>query len=133
MQLRSPSEELIKYVFDTVKKDNRAAVTKEKQVKGGVDYYLSSQKYLQILGKKIKERFSGEYKLTSTLHTERKDGKKLYRITILFREYPFKVGDIVIVDGEEQKVLRIGNNQVAIQNIVTHKKDRVPPDRISLV
>src|SRR3989344_277638 len=95
LQLPNPSEELIDFVISTVKKDDRAAITKIVQEPGGPDYYITDQKYLQILGKKLRARFAGEFKMTSTLHTQRKDGKKLYRITILFRQYSFTAGDMV--------------------------------------
>ena len=131
LQLRNPNEELIGFVERTVREDDRAAITKIKKVRNGVDYYLTSQKYLQILGKKVRSRFSGEYKLTSTLHTER-DGKRLYRVTVLFRQYPFSVGDRVEVGGEVCRVVRIEKNTVTVQEVRSHKKLRVPPEQVSV-
>ncbi|MBD3318812.1 hypothetical protein GF342_02795 [Candidatus Woesearchaeota archaeon] len=132
LQLRNPSEELVEFVLTTVQDDERAVITKIKEVKGGLDYYISSQKYLQILGKKIKKKFWGEYKLTSTLHTQDKMGNKLYRITILFRLYDFKQGDLVLVGGEEYVVEQL-RNKVQVKHVKSHKKEWVNPEQITVL
>lgn len=123
LQLRNPSEKLLEFVKMTVQQDGRAVITKVVPVKGGVDCYLSSQKYLQILGRKLRKHFSGEYKLTSTLHTQNRMGKLLYRVTILFREHPFKKDSVVEVHGESYIVLRWNNREVACKNTHSGKKE----------
>ena len=129
LQLRNPSQRLLDYVIDTVQEDDRAAITKIKKVKNGFDYYLTSQKYLQILGKKLKKNFSGQYKLTSTLHTQKKSGEKLYRITILFREYDFKVGDTIEIKGDEYVVVQI-TTKILCKDARSGKKMWFTPEEI---
>ncbi|MBD3361398.1 hypothetical protein GF358_01250 [Candidatus Woesearchaeota archaeon] len=130
LQLRNPSEELINYVYKRIDKDNQAWISQEKKVRGGIDLYLSSQKYLRQLGKKLKERFPGSLKTSRKLFTvQRGTGKKLYRVTVLFRLYPFKVGGIIEISGEKYKVLKI-DKQVTVQNLKSGKKEQIKPEEI---
>lgn len=109
LQLRDPTPELMEFVHHLVRKKTGVYITKEVKFKNGVDYYFSSQKYLQVVGKKLKESFPGEYKLSATLHTkDSQANKELYRITIFFRCHNLRKGQIVDYQGEEYKVVSIG-------------------------
>ena len=123
LQLRNPSKELIDFVRRTVTRDQRALIVREKKVRNGVDMYLSSQKYLRALGKKLPKVFPGEMKMTRTLHTVSKEGKQLFRVTVLFRLLKFKKGDILNVDDEQLEILRI-DARVMTKNVKTGKKKR---------
>lgn len=121
LQVRGVSERMIDEVLLIVKRDARAVVTKIKIVKGGWDLFFSSQHYLRALGKKLHAKYGGTLKVTATLHTVSKTGKELYRITVLWRPLMFKKGDLVLVGGEQWKILRI-DNQVHVQDVVSGKK-----------
>ncbi|MBI4016803.1 MAG: hypothetical protein HY363_03870 [Candidatus Aenigmarchaeota archaeon] len=121
LQVRDVSENVIDEILLIVKRDARALVTKIKKVKGGWDLYFSSQHYLRALGKKLQEKHGGTIKVTATLHTVSKTGKDLYRITVLWRPMLFKKGDVVLVEGENWRVLRI-DNQVQLQHLVSGRK-----------
>ena len=121
LQVRDVSEEIIDDIEHTVKKDERAVITKIKKVKGGWDLYFSSQHYLRALGKKLQAKHGGLVKVTATLHTVSKTGKDLYRITVLWRPLRFKKGDLVNVGGQQWRVLRI-DNQVQLQHPVSGEK-----------
>lgn len=130
LQLRNPSEELLAYVYKTMDQDDQAWISQAKKVRGGIDLYLSSQKYLRKLGKKLKERFSGALKTSRKLFTIQKGtGKTLYRVNVLFRLYPFNAGDIIQMSGEAYKVLRI-ENQITVQHIKSGKKEQIKPEEI---
>ncbi|RMD58625.1 hypothetical protein D6825_00135, partial [Candidatus Woesearchaeota archaeon] len=86
----------------------RVKIAKIKKVKGGLDLYLSDNKYLIALGKKLRERFPGIVKVSRRLHTtERMSGKLLYRVTVLFRSTKYGPGDEIEYQGERYKILRI--------------------------
>ncbi len=121
LQVRDASEEIIDEILQTVKRDARAVVTRIKTVKGGYDLYFSSQHYLRALGKKLQQKCGGTLKVTATLHTRSKMGKDLYRITVLWRPLPFRKDDLVLVKGEQWRILRI-DNQVQLQHPVSGKK-----------
>ncbi|MBN1645351.1 hypothetical protein JW851_04950 [Candidatus Woesearchaeota archaeon] len=130
LQLRNPSKELLDYVYKTIDRDNRAWISQEKKVRGGYDLYLSSQKYLRSLGKKLKERFPGALKTSRKLFTvQRSTGKRVFRVNVLFRLYPFKIRDTIEISGEKYQVLKI-DKQVTLQNIKSGKKEKFKPEEI---
>jgi len=128
LQLRGPYEDVLVWVMEKTEKDGRAAITKQKKVRGGIDLYYSSQKYLQTLSKKLKDHFGGVMKVSSTLHTHKK-GDALYRLTVLFRILPFKPGDTFEYQGEEVEVLRIAR-KVHVKEIKTGKKKILDLDTV---
>ncbi|MBI5065654.1 hypothetical protein HZA97_05440 [Candidatus Woesearchaeota archaeon] len=105
LQLRNYDQELLEYVLNAIEKDRRAVVTKTIKVnKNCVDLYLTSQKYLRILGSRLRQNFCGVFKETATLHTQKK-GKDLYRITILFDYLPLKRGQNVTFRGDDYEII----------------------------
>ena len=114
MQIRGKDDELIE-VADFLMKEVRKAsskgvyINKEAKVKGGYDFYLTSQKYLQQLSKKLYKKFGGEFNLSPQLFTRNKQtSKNVYRINALLRLPDFKKGD----------VLKIRNKLIKIENII---------------
>ena len=96
LQLRNPTDEVIEYIHYRVTHDKKGKITQEKKVKGGTDFYFDSQHYLQALGKKLNKKFAGEFKVSPTLKTVSKvTSKRVYRVTVLFKVYPFQPGDII--------------------------------------
>ena len=124
IQLRNPKPEVVQWIKNRTLKDNKALIVKETLVTNGVDLYFSDQHYMQALGKKLRERWPGEYKVSYTLHTvSHVTSKELYRVTILFRMLKFNVGDVIHVDDSSVQVLRIGK-QVLTRNTKSGKKKR---------
>ena len=122
LQIRDGNEELLSWIKERVKHEGRAAITKIKQTKNGTDLYMTDQHYLQNLGRKVKEKFSGILKVSKRLHTvDKMTSKHLYRVTVLFKQLPFKRGDIVTIHGEEVEILRIGQ-KAQIKNIKSGAK-----------
>ena len=86
LQLRNPSEEVIRCVKNQIKKKGDVFIAKEVTQKNGVDYYISSQRFLLSLGRKLKKSFRGELKTSRKLYTrDRITSKRVYRVTVLFR------------------------------------------------
>lgn len=110
LQLRDVNDEVISFVLNQIKKrKDEVAITKTVTLHNGFDLYLTSQKFIRILGKKLKENFGGELKLSSKLHTRNREGKDLYRINVMFRLLKIRKGSIVTVRGEEVKIMRLGH------------------------
>ena len=96
LQLRNPTKELIKTVRKMIDANNKVFIGKEERVDNGIDLYISSQKYLQTIGKKLQKQFPGELKTSRTLFTlNNLTSKRVYRVTVLFRLPLFKVGDTI--------------------------------------
>jgi NMD protein affecting ribosome stability and mRNA decay len=122
LQLRNPNNEVIKFIKNKIRKKEGIFITKEKKVNNGIDFYLPSQKYLQIIGKKLKKNFCGELKISSKLHTKnRLTSKNVYRVNVLFRLAKCNVGDILNFKGDKIKILKMGKKILA-KNIKTGKK-----------
>tara|TARA_Y100000310_G_C20465682_1_gene707540 strand:+ start:313 stop:669 length:357 start_codon:yes stop_codon:yes gene_type:complete len=87
IQLRPFNEELIRFVIDTIDKNNKVRISKVIQLKTGIDIYLSSRKFATIIGKRLKNHYkNGKLLVTKTLFSrDRQTSKNIYRVTVLFR------------------------------------------------
>ena len=123
LQLRNPSKEVVSFLKKQISKAQKGVfIAREIKVKGGIDYYMSSQKFMQAVSKKLQSSFGGEVKITRKLFTvKRLTSKKVYRLTVLFRLPSFKKGDIIKVKGKEVKVKSMGR-KILCADIKTGKK-----------
>ena len=119
LQLRDVDEEVIDFAEDEIERV-KLKVAKTVPFKNGIDYYLSNNSLTRALGKRLKERFGGDTKVTSSLWGVKKD-REVYRVTVLFRGVPFKKNEIVIYDGEEYKVVSL-RKDIFLQNVKHGKK-----------
>ena len=127
LQLRDVNEEMIGLVQKQIAKRGDVAITKTARLPNGVDLYITSQKFIRIVGKKLRDNFGGELKISSKLHTRSKEGKDLYRINALFRPLRYKRGDIISVRGDEVKLLHVGR-RVFARDLKTGKKVAIRRD-----
>ena len=134
LQIREGNKELLKWIHNRIISDGKARVAKEKIVKNGVDIYISDQHYLQNLGRKIQDSFSGILKTSKRLHTvDKMTSKHLYRVTVLFKVLPFKRGDIVEMHGEKVQILSIGK-RIQIKVLQTgQKKDIIVENALKTI
>jgi len=84
VQLRPYNKEVLDYVKKAIDKNENVFISKEEKKKYGVDLLITSLKYAKILGSLLKKRFKGILKFSTTLYGM-KDGKKVYRLTVLFK------------------------------------------------
>lgn len=124
LQIRDSNDEVLAFVHKQIKKRGDIFITKTVKFPNGFDFYLTSQKFIRSLGKKLKENFGGELKISSTLHTRSRQGKDLYRINALFRLSKFRTGGIVSVRGETFRIISIGR-RIFARNLKTGKKVRI--------
>lgn len=109
LQLRNPDSEVIDFVSRQVAKRNDVRVSKVAKVRNGIDMYFSSQRYLRILGKKLKVHFPGEMIMSSKLFTKSSTGIDLYRVNVLFRLSRLKKGEIITYRGRSMKIMHLGS------------------------
>ena len=121
LQLRDINSEVLSFVYNHVKKRGDVAITRTIKLEKGVDLYLTSQKFITILGKKLKDSFGGQLKISSKLHTRSRSGKDLYRVNALFRLSKYKNGDVVFVRGDKVRLIRLGR-KIFARNLKTGKK-----------
>ena len=122
LQLRNPTKEVRKFVKELIERTLRVFVAKEEKVTNGFDLYLSSNRFLVNSGRKLQNKFGGEIKISSKLHTRKRlTSKEVYRVTVLFRRPSFKVGDIVRYKRGKIKVRTI-SKKVFGMDVDTNKK-----------
>lgn len=130
LQLRDVNDEILNFVHKQIEKRDDVAVTKTVKFPNGLDLYITSQKFIRILGKKLKDSYGGELKISSKLHTKNRQGKELYRINVLFKLSKYKRGDIVTVRGDEVRLISIGK-KIFARDIKTGKKVRIRSSDLS--
>ncbi len=94
-------------------------LTRRVRLPNGWDYYAVDKNFTKALGKKLQQQFGGEQLTTASLYGQ-KDGKEIYRLTVLFREAPFKKGDRVEYRGEEY-IVKILDKHIVLQPSKTGK------------
>ena len=93
LQLRFIDQQIVQFVTDDIEKHG-IKVSKEKSLQYGIDISVDSRKYAQQLGKLLQQTFGGMLKVTARLFTrDRQSSKEVYRITVLFKQFPYKKGD----------------------------------------
>lgn len=86
IQLRPFNKKVYDFIVKQVSKRKDVLITNEVKLKTGIDIYLTNQRFARSLGKKLKDNFKGELKITRTLHSrDRLKSKLKYRATVLFR------------------------------------------------
>lgn len=87
IQLRPADKEIIDFIVKQTNERKGVFISKIEELKTGIDLYISSQRFARALGKKLKKRFrNGELVTSRKLFTvNRETGKKVYRVTVLFR------------------------------------------------
>lgn len=84
IQIRPKNEELLNFIERDIKENSRISITKFEESKHGYDLYITSRSYLKNILPKVKSKFEIESKISRTLFGK-KDGKDVYRITLLIR------------------------------------------------
>jgi len=130
LQLRNPTQEILDFIKNQVLKSGTVKIARAVNQKNGVDYYMSSMKFLRQLARKLPTSFAGQLKSTRKLFTrKRQTSKNVYRVNIMFRMPSFKKGNVVTIRGTKMKVITIGN-RVLLQNVETGKKKHVGFDEV---
>lgn len=107
LQLRDVPIEVTNFAKEEILK-SKVHLAKTMHEKNGLDFYLADNKFAKRLGQQLQQRFGGIYNVSPSLFS-RKDGRNIYRLTVLFRGMPYKKGDAVLFKGERYIVQRIGD------------------------
>lgn len=86
IQVRPKNKEVIDFVRCLVKKRTDVRISKEFFFKYGADLYLTNQRITRDIGRRLKNQFGGELKITKKIYgRDRQTSKDVYRATVLFR------------------------------------------------
>jgi len=119
LQLRDISQEVVDFVEDEIAR-TKLYVAKVVELKNGIDYLLSDNGLTRALGKTLQQKFGGDLKVTASLFSQR-DGKDIYRVTVLFREASYRKGDSVEYQGDSYEVKLMGKD-ILLQAVKDGKK-----------
>jgi nonsense-mediated mRNA decay protein 3 len=81
-------------------------VTNAEEVRGGFDIYLTSTQYARKLEREFKEK-GYQVKESSKLFGK-KDGRDIYRVSVLAKEPPFSEGDVLSYEKMILRVQKVG-------------------------
>lgn len=84
IQIRPKNEKVLRLIKDHIYRGNNTMITKEEESKFGYDLYLTNKKEVSKIVSEVKKNFKADVKISSTLYG-RKDGKEVYRTTVLLR------------------------------------------------
>ena len=122
LQLRNPTQKIINFVAENIEKKDNVWIAKTVKQKKGIDLYISSNKFLKEIGKKLKNTFTGELIESNKLYSRnRLTSKEIHRGCVCFRHYDFKKGDNMKYKGDDVEVISIGKDILA-RDISTKKK-----------
>ncbi len=131
LQLRSPREEIIEFLKKELQKHKGVFVSKEKKVAGGLDVYLSSNRFAVNAGNKLLKKFGGTLKVNEKLFTRnRQTSRDVYRMAVMFRPSGFAEGDIVSAGKTVMRITGMGK-KISGENLATGKKGLINPEEIS--
>jgi nonsense-mediated mRNA decay protein 3 len=112
------------FVRNEINKAKTVFITKEAEIKTGVDFFVTSQKFIQPLGKQLQKKFGGELKVTSSLHTrDTQSSKDLYRVDVLLRLTEFNIGDVIEINNKLLLVRSISGKKVIGVDLKTENKN----------
>lgn len=122
LQIRNPSSEILEFIEKALANKPEINVAKKVKLKTGVDYFLSSNKFIQIFSKKLFNRFGGELNVSKKLFTRNKQtGKNVYRTNVLIRLPDFRIGDTIRINKQLIVVTEIKGSVVYGTNLMTRK------------
>lgn len=110
-------------------KESGSFVSKVEEVKGGVDIYMGKMRDGKALAVSLAARNGASTDETRTL-SGRKDGKDLYRWTLLVRMPSFKRGDLVFLEGKIWAVRSFTKNRANLEDISDGTRMSKPVDEL---
>lgn len=109
LQLRNADKKVKKWVKEEINKRKDVWIAKEESKGKNTDLWISSWRYLLRIGKKLKQKYSGELKTSRRLYSmDRQTMKKTYRVTVLFRMHGLRIGQTVDYKGKKIKIKTLG-------------------------
>jgi NMD protein affecting ribosome stability and mRNA decay len=113
IQLRNIVPAVADFVSEELKK-NGITVSKMKRHVNGMDIQISSKQFASHLGKMLQHTFGGMVKRSARLFTtDRMSGKAVWRVTVLFKQFPYSVGETFEFKGVSYRVLAVTDEVVA--------------------
>ncbi|TXT54033.1 MAG: NMD3 family protein [Promethearchaeota archaeon] len=109
-------QDIHKYTVKQFKSDRRQYIAKMIDQKYGVDLFLSTNELMNHIISFLKDRYNFILKRSKKLvGRDNQRGKNIYRLKTLIKFLPFKNGNILSINNDEYRVLRILKNKVILR------------------
>ncbi|MFO7619353.1 MAG: NMD3-related protein [Thermoplasmata archaeon] len=133
-ELAIENEVVFKMVDEHSGSDENAFITKYSPVKGGMDFYMGSAALARAIANKFRNRFGATINESPSLFGM-KDGRDIYRYSILVRLPGFREGDVVALAGKLYSVESGDGKMLALKSARNGQIERVSPgeSRLKLV
>ncbi len=100
LQLRNPHDAIIDFIISQMQGKKGVFIAKEERVKNGIDLFISSQHFLQNLGRRLKKQFGGTLKISTRIFTRNKlSSKDVYRVTVFYEAPDIIKGNVLKING----------------------------------
>lgn len=110
LQLRNPRDEVVEHIEREVAGSDEATISAARDVNGGIDFDFTNQQFMAAFVHDLQERFGGEVRKSSKLHTyDHQSSKKVYRLSVLLRLPKFWVGDVIETRKRLVRVKKMGS------------------------
>ena len=126
IQLRECNDESILLVRELAAKKSPEMISKEKLVKGGVDFYIKSKTMLRSIAKALQEQFGGEVIFSRRLNgVSRETSKLIYRENLLIILPPFLKREIISFEKKAYLVCAVNKTKLTLMDLITGIKRSV--------
>lgn len=96
--------------------DRNFFASRKERVKGGLDYYLSTLGGARNLAKAIMAEHGGSSGESARL-VGRKEGRNVYRVTLVVRLPPFDKGDFIVYERFPAQVIRLDGSRIILRTL----------------
>ncbi len=114
---------------DTAYVEENAFLSKIEYIHGGVDFYIGSSNISRQLARELQKHFNAKLKESSSL-VGRRDGRDVYRTTILIRLPEYRDGDFIKLDNRVYLIKKIHFKTVTVQELKTGEKIKLEHQKL---
>lgn len=122
--LRNEDDKILGLIDDLGENYETGFLTRSEAVTGGIDYYLGSVSLGRIITRKLRDFLSADVSESKSL-VGMKDGRDMYRWTILVKLPSVASGDVVLAEGSLHVVDTLGRGSITLRSLTTGTKMRI--------
>ncbi len=131
LQVRNVTPEQAQKIEEFAKRDTEAGsfINKIEPVRGGIDYYMTSNHHLRRLGIYLHRKFGGILEENPKLQSrDSLAGKDLFRVTVLLRLSDVKPGDFAEYSGRVIRIKKTGSTIIG-RDIIDNTNVKIDMER----
>jgi len=111
--------------------EKKVFITLEKEIHGGLDFYLSDKRVTRNLSYDVADMFGGDVKTSSEL-AGREDGQNVYRMTYSVRIPPYEEGDFIELEGKIYRIRKTkrGSGPIIVYDLKENRGTTISKKKI---